>query len=215
MYIRSTLYSLSIIFGIGYSSCNAPLVYTDDTSQEGVIKRTLKLVQSPDVSVDVGGCTIAQPSILMLLAAAIRQTPTHLLTDPFLRLVKQLDAEGCPLESTAIVGDVYIHPEYRGKQFAYILLRTLFNHTLPASPSISRLVIQPGPFEYVNDKQASLVDTPDYHQKIDRLIALYQRCGFILHASRAFLYAYNPVYCDYLIDAFTYNYGLSLHETMA
>ena len=76
------------------------------------------------------------------------------------------------LAEVAVMGDLYVHPEYRGKGHARNLLAKTCTQIF--SQGFKAVVLTPDPFEYEDKKPKSLND----EVKKQQVIKLYQKCGF-------------------------------------
>ena len=76
------------------------------------------------------------------------------------------------LAEVAMVGDLYVHPEYRGKGHARNLLEKTCTQIF--SQGFKAVVLTPDPIEYEDKKPKSLND----EVKKQQVIKLYQKCGF-------------------------------------
>ncbi|OGB83418.1 hypothetical protein A3F66_05430 [candidate division TM6 bacterium RIFCSPHIGHO2_12_FULL_32_22] len=76
------------------------------------------------------------------------------------------------LTEIAMVGDLYVPSEYRGKGHARNLLTKTCSQVF--SKGFKAVVLIPDPFEYEDGKQILLID----EVKKQQLIRLYQTCGF-------------------------------------
>lgn len=82
------------------------------------------------------------------------------------------------LEKVVMLGDLYVHPKFRGRGYAKQLIRNtceeIFNTT-----QAQYIVIAPGPFELENGVKVPEREATDYEEKKNRLIKLYQKIGFL------------------------------------
>ena len=76
------------------------------------------------------------------------------------------------LAELAMVADLYVHPEYRGKGHAQNLLEKTCTQIF--SQGFKAVVLTPDPFEYEDKKPKLLND----EVKKQQVIKLYQNCGF-------------------------------------
>ena len=76
------------------------------------------------------------------------------------------------LAEVAMVSDLYVHPEYRGKGHARNLLAKTCTQIF--SQGFKAVVLTPDPFEYEDKKPKLLND----EVKKQQVIKLYQNCGF-------------------------------------
>lgn len=110
-----------------------------------------------------------------------------------IRLFKAIDQQlNSSNEGVAHLGDLYIAPKFRGKGLSSQLIQKVSREVF--SKTKTRFIaIAPDPFEYVNQVQTSLRDSPDYLEKRNRLIKLYQSQGFVPSKSDPFfMYLENP-----------------------
>lgn len=91
------------------------------------------------------------------------------------------------LKQVALFTDLYIKPEHRGKNYAQQLIKTTIKEQF-SKHGIHYIAIIPNPFEYKENVPTNLYDEPDYEIKKQRLIKLYQSCGFMMHDSGIFMY---------------------------
>lgn len=88
------------------------------------------------------------------------------------------------LPEVAIIGDVYVPSEYRGKGHAHDLLAKTCTQIF--SKGFKAVVLVPDPFEYEDGKQNLFSDVV----KKEQLIRLYQACGFKKASEGEILFMY-------------------------
>lgn len=79
------------------------------------------------------------------------------------------------LDSTIMLGDLYVSSEHRGRGYAHKLVARACD--CAKARNAKKAVLIPDPFEYVNGEQKSLEGT-HYEECKEQLISLYQQCGF-------------------------------------
>lgn len=92
------------------------------------------------------------------------------------------------LYEAVVLADLYISPEYRGKGFAQQLINKVCQDAFQKGTKI--IVVNPYPFELENEERKLLLDAPDYAEKQQQLIILFQRCGFIADVNNPTLFMY-------------------------
>lgn len=92
------------------------------------------------------------------------------------------------LDKVVMLGDLHIAIAYRGKGFAQQLLDKACQYCFDEGATLIALI--PDPFEYENGTQKCLESSPDYEIKKQRLIQLYQKCGFSIDKADATLFMY-------------------------
>jgi GNAT superfamily N-acetyltransferase len=88
------------------------------------------------------------------------------------------------LAEVAMVGDLYVHSEYRGKGHARNLLEKTCTQIF--SQGFKAVVLTPDPFEYEENKPKLLND----EVKKQQVIKLYQNCGFKKNSEDNTLFMY-------------------------
>lgn len=82
------------------------------------------------------------------------------------------------LEQVVLLGDLYVHPKYRGHGYAKLLMQKTCQEIFSTTQA-NFIVLVPEPFEYENNMQKSLRGTLEYEEKKDRLVKLYKSMDFI------------------------------------
>ncbi|NGX59263.1 MAG: hypothetical protein KR126chlam3_00411 [Chlamydiae bacterium] len=82
------------------------------------------------------------------------------------------------LEQVVILGDLYIDPKFRGQGYAQLLIQNICKEIFTTTQT-NFIIVAPNPFEYENNLQIPLRGTPNYEEKKERLVKLYQRNGFV------------------------------------
>lgn len=92
-------------------------------------------------------------------------------------LIKTLHAIGLEkAATTGVIGDLYIHPQYRNNGYA----RTLLQHVCEQeSQRYDLLILIPHPFEVENNALVML-EQEEFTARQKQLINLYEKCGFAL-----------------------------------
>ena len=96
-------------------------------------------------------------------------------------VAKAIDTKN-DFNTLVMLGDLYVPTAHRGKGYAKKLID--FASKQVFQEGIATIIIQPYPFEYEDGfeyefgKEKSLEGSPDYQSKEQRLITLYEKCGF-------------------------------------
>ena len=106
------------------------------------------------------------PSIISYVITAI--WPTLLLVGPAIKKKYSLNS----LNNVAMIINLYVFPDYRGKGCAHRLLEETSADLF--SKGIDIIALSPAPFEFESGVPKELKDT----EKKQRLVKLYQQCEF-------------------------------------
>jgi GNAT superfamily N-acetyltransferase len=111
---------------------------------------------------------------------------------PLIGVIKKIKTKQ-NLDKVAMIGDLYITQAYRGKGYAYAqqLLDKACQYCFDAG--FNTIALIPDPFEYENGQQKCLEGSPDYETKKQKLIQLYQKCGFSIDKADEMLFMYRTL----------------------
>ena len=103
---------------------------------------------------------------------------------PLIPIVKSIKTKH-DLKKVTMICDLYVPLAYRGNGYAHQLLKETCTHIF--NQGVKTVVLAPGPFEYQKDGQTIVLNDENKKQ---RLIKLYQSCGFTTEGENAALYMY-------------------------
>lgn len=115
-----------------------------------------------------------------------------LLPPDVIDLINLVQSVKCELNTTldrvALLCDLYICPKFRGQGYAQRFLQHISQEIFTTTDA-NFIVLEPHPFEYENDRQKSLIGTPEFEGKKEHLIQLYEQNGFVQCQGKAlFMY---------------------------
>ncbi len=141
----------------------------------------------------IGSISITKGQSLSIFASPAFSAIDKKLFPPsmisLITVVSAINARKKDLEKTILLGDLYIFPKYRGKEFAQILVKNTCQE-LFEKEGINFIVLIPDPFEYENNMQKSFHGTPDYDIKKEQLIRLYKKCSFNVDEADGTIFMY-------------------------
>ncbi len=160
----------------------ATFKFIDETMPMGIGTRKTMYCVEGETKKKLGFIAITKGVTLKPLAslpkAIIDQMPAVSGFNAIFKMVKLLAAKEYDLDKTVMLGDLYIFPDLRGKGYAKLLVENACK-TVRENKEAEHIVLGPQPFEYVDNKQTTLSSQgPGYQEKVQKLIKLYQRCGF-------------------------------------
>lgn len=105
-----------------------------------------------------------------------------LLPPDVIDLINLVQSVKCELNTTldrvALLCDLYICPKFRGQGYAQRFLQNISQEIFTTTDT-NFIVLEPHPFEYENNQQKSLIGSPEFEEKKERLIKLYEDNGFV------------------------------------
>lgn len=167
--------------------------FTQQEMPAGLQQRSIVVIDENNQAQTIGSINILSGTQLAIFASPVfvEMDKTTLPPDvtALIEIVFTIKNNLQPdLERVALLGDLYIHPEFRGKGYAQALIKNTCQEIFNRAEA-DLIVLTPTPFEYENNVQKLLKGTLEYESKKERLITLYQRCGFVLYEGQPlFLY---------------------------
>lgn len=156
----------------------------------GIVQKKMNLSRENEEPENIGSLAVISNEQLSVfdspIFASIDLSTLPPEVDELIQILNGIKSELTQsIEHLVILGDLYVHPKFRSQGYAKQLIaktcEEIFNTT-----QNQYIVIVPNPFEFENNVQVSLKESPEYEEKKASLIKLYQQVGFVSCKSEPF-----------------------------